>query len=393
MRPPTKAELALINELAKRECAAEEFYVFDAKPANDFLLTSYFYFLGTSSLYNYRSDLEKERLRLGTSHRRDLGIGRWLPGEIAQVSTPAGAKPGCNSMLQAPFYMARGLQIGQYRTDDIAKAIEMGIITDVSIEWSGAKKLECDLCHNDIRDGSTCEHFPGREYDGVLCTFTVQDSHLNACDLVDDGGLPMATLGDSDDVAVLAGDGGFQWQNIKKIPVGKLMSGRLMLSIGKIKQEETVKTFEELCEQYKDQLTAIYMLKADHQQTVDALATANQTLETTKTELAEMKERFGTINAELEDSRPFTEIGKTHMQSLVDEYNRLGTILHGDKWDHETEQQHLDAMTVPDRKKFLEEKLAQMKPEAERLVQRQKLEDEKKNQPYTHLQDPALYKA
>lgn len=227
-RKPTDKELALINQLAKRECSADEFYVFDAKPANDFMLTSYFYYLGTTSLMNFKADLDRERLRLGTSHKRDLNLGRWLPGKLVSVDTPEGARPGKNYQLQAPFYMPKGLTIGQYNTDELARGIETGILTDVSIEWRNGTPI-CDICKNDVRNGEQCPHIPGRLYDGVVCTFTVENAHLGACDLVDDGGLPLATLSDGAGGGWrLSGSGSMQ--TIKELSAKHPMVGVLSLS-------------------------------------------------------------------------------------------------------------------------------------------------------------------
>ncbi len=228
MRSPSPTELSLISQQAKRKCSADEFYVYDAKPANDFMLTSYFYYIGTSSLLNFKADLDRERLRLGTSHKRDLNLGRWLPGKLVSVDTPEGARKGKSYQLQAPFYMPKDLQIGQYDTDHIAKGIETGILTDLSIEWYDGTPI-CDICKNDVRSSEDCPHVPGMFYDGVMATFTVENAHLGACDLVDDGGLPQATLSDGNlDISKMAIG---SMKNLKKPSNDVFMNGRLTLSI------------------------------------------------------------------------------------------------------------------------------------------------------------------
>lgn len=229
MRLPTEKEMILINQQAKRPGKADDFMVFDAKPANDFMLTTYRYYLGTSSLKNFVADLDRERLRLGTSHKRDLNLGRWLPGEIVSVDTPEGARQGRSYQLQAPFYMPKGLTIGQYNTDELAKGIETGILTDISIEWYGGTP-KCDICGEDVRNGEECPHIPGREYDGVMATFTVENAHLGACDLVDDGGLPLATLSDGEGTDWKL-SGPVNMDGIKKLSVDHPMTGLLHQSL------------------------------------------------------------------------------------------------------------------------------------------------------------------
>jgi hypothetical protein len=403
IRNPTEAELQLINALAKRKCAAEEFYVIEANIANDFMLTSYKYHIGTSSLYNYRSELQQERLRMGTSHKRDLPLGRWLPGEVLQVQPPANAKAGKNSVLKAPMYMAKGMKIGMYETDQIAKAYEMGIITDVSIEWNGGKPV-CDICGGDIRSYEECKHIPGRMYDGVMCTFTVEDSHLGACDIVDDGGLPMATLSDTDEEVNLADkDGTIQWENIKKIPLNKLMKGRLMLSLREPtaadKQEEKDMTFAELQVQFKEDIEKTYVLKADYDQMVADLTTAQGELAATKetltakeAELADMTQKHAEAVADLAVSADMTTIGKVYIQSLKDEYNRLGVAVYGDKWDHEAKAELVDKMQLADQEKFLKSETALMLEQNKNLGGRHTTQTEAgKDKPYSHRDNPALY--
>jgi len=224
MRLPTPEEMMLINAQAKSPGKADEFYVFDAKPANNFMLTVYKYYLSASSLHNFKADLDRERLRLGTSHKRDLNLGRWLPGKLVSVQTPEGARKGRSYQLQAPFYMPKAMTIGQYNTDELAKGIETGILTDISIEWYGGTPV-CDVCGDDVR---TCEHIPGQLYDGVMATFTIENAHLGACDLVDDGGLPLATLSDGEGSDWKL-SGPVNMEGIKKLSAKNPMTGLLSL--------------------------------------------------------------------------------------------------------------------------------------------------------------------
>lgn len=408
MRLPTEKELELINQLAKRKCTADEFMVFDAKPANDFMCTVYFYFIGTSSLLNFKADLERERLRLGTSHKRDLNLGRWLPGEIMSVDTPEGARQGKSYQLQAPFYMPKSLTIGKYNTDELAKGIETGILVDLSIEWYGGKPV-CDICGGDIRDYKQCPHIPGREYDGVVCTFTLENAHLRACDLVDDGGLPLATLSDGDG-ADWKLSGPVDMEGIKKLSAQHPMTGRLTLSLADIGNNlteggDTVK-FEDFVKQFSTELAENYVPKADHDKAVGDLQTQLTTVqaETTKakedlvkaqTDLTTLTEKSNGISAELDASKDLKRIGENRLNELREEYHKLGAILHDDKWNTEAENGNLDAMETEKRFEYLTAKIATMKDEVKTKLSKGTgggEPGEKKDQSYSHLDNPALYK-
>ncbi len=408
-RKPTDKELALINQLAKRECSADEFYVFDAKPANDFMLTSYFYYLGTTSIMNFKADLDRERLRLGASHKRDLNFGRWLPGDIASVDTPEGAKKGRSYQLQAPFYMLKGLTVGQYNTDELAKGIETGTLLDLSIEWHGGKPI-CDICGGDIRKYDECEHFPGREYDGVVCTFTVENAHLGACDLVDDGGLPLATLAAGDGDSLKLADPG-SLENIKKLSAEHPMTGRLVFSLSDIGNNLTeggnTVTFEEFVKQFSKELAEHYVPKADHDKAVadlQAQLTTAQT-ETTKVkedlakvqgDLTELTEKSKGISAELDASKDLIRIGDTRLNELREEYHKLGVILYEDKWSKEAEDTSLNALDAPKRLEHLTAKITTMKEEVKTKLAKTDKGDHTsegdRNTQYSHLDNPALYR-
>ena len=403
MRLPNEKELTLINQLAKKECTADEFMVFDAKPANDYMLTAYKYYLGTTSLMNFKADLDRERLRLGTSHKRDLNLGRWLPGEIVSVDTPEGARKGRSYQLQAPFYMPKGLTIGQYNTDELAKGIETGILTDISIEWYGGKPV-CDLCGGDIRIYDECPHIPGREYEEGLCTFTVENAHLGACDLVDDGGLPLATLSDGEGTDWKL-SGPVNMDGIKKLSVDHPMTGRLILSLENNLTGGNKVTFDDFAKQFSKELAEAYVLKADHEKAVGdlhvqveagktELTTAKTDLEKTQGELTALADNFGRINAELDASKDLIRIGENRLNELRVEYHKLGVILHDDKWIEETENENLDAMDSMKRLEYLAAKIATMKDEVKTKLKKGTAPAPAKDDdaPYSHLDNPELYR-
>lgn len=395
IRVPNEAELTLINAQAKKPLTAGDVYVVDAVMANDFMTTCYYYNIGTSSLLNFQKDLQAERLRLGASHERDLNFGRWLPGEIVSVDTPSNALKGKSYQLEAPFYMPKGLTVGKYNTDELAKAIEAGIIADVSIEWEGEQdlRLACNICGNDIRDYEKCEHYPGKEYDGKLCTFSLENAHLSACDLVDDGGLPGASLSSGSEF-LFAGRSDLFANEIKNLSKEGGMNGSLRFSLAD-KGGLTVK-WEDAKKQFEKELIEEYVLKADHENTLAKTLSENEQakgdLEKLQGEHTALTEKFADINDEINSIKSLSDVGKAHLEYLTKEYHRLGVALNDDKWVEEVENNLISGLADDmKRAEYLASKIELMSGSLkERLEKKQ--EQKTDNKEYTHLDDPDLYR-
>lgn len=58
-------------------------------------------------------------------------------------------------------------------TQPVIDAIEGGILREVSVGCAVRKRI-CDICGNSVFDPA-CSHYPGRDYDGVICTVTLDD--------------------------------------------------------------------------------------------------------------------------------------------------------------------------------------------------------------------------
>ncbi len=449
LREPTDVEMVVINKMAKQELKKEQCMIIEGMPANDMMLTSYGYYIGTSSLFNFKTDLEAGQIPMNVMHRRDLALGNWLPGEIARMSpgeliaSPqdlARAKQGKNYVLRSNLYMMKGLSMGNYSTDQLAKAYMGGLLQDVSITWFGRPgecMMPCSICGNDIRDYMKCEHIPLREYDGVLCTYDVEGAHLTNIALVDDGGLPGATLASGEVQVLMAEDGAVDWESIKKLAMNREITGQLAMPGGIIgrapetnrlkgqkRKEESDMDFKGFCVKFEKELSETYVLKANHDKVAQDLTTAQEQLTTVNGELTTVKEQlttaqteltttkekltaketeytnlekqFGDANVELNEKREHAEIGKARLTELQAEYHRLGVVINGDKWIEETKDTQLNAMSITDREKFLSAEIAQMKehPSAKELAgQKTKNgpDNPPKSRPYDHRQNPALY--
>jgi len=234
LRKPNEKELAYINDrIAKKTLTADDVYIFDeVSIANDFMLTSYGYYLGTSSLFNFKNDLEKNKIPVQINHKTDIPLGTWLPGEIRTVTPPEGAKQGKNYELVASLYMPMGLEINGYKTDEIVKAYQTGTLTDVSIAWTDGRPV-CDICGKDYLS-QECSHMVGMEYEGVTCTVTIEDAHLAECSLVWSGALPGAQL--DDEIASI------DWSGIKTSASLTPISGSLTIKMPLLKEDKIMKS-------------------------------------------------------------------------------------------------------------------------------------------------------
>lgn len=411
LRQPTDKELSFINStIAKKKLSANDVYILDSKPANTVMLTCYSYFIGASSLFNFKGDLESGKIPIHVMHMRDVPLGRVLPGEISKM--------GEGYELSAPFYMPKDFSNGRYKTDDLAKAYETGTLDQVSIRWGkgdGAKdnvQLVCGICGNDIRDYNKCEHIPGKEYDGKLCTFTVENAHLKEISLVDKGGLPGATLsGISYEEPEGKGTIGFEnMADIKRLSMNSDLCFTLSMPIngGEINKATSGgynMKFEDFLKQFANDLAALFVKKEDHEKVVTDLKGKETTLSTLTTdheklkkdhetltgEHTELTKKFANVNAELETDKELKAIGTATLEGLSAEYHRLGVALHGEKWDKGAKDTLLNALSITEREKSLKVEIETMKDAISKSLEK-RTESEAQTGAQSHMDNPNLYK-
>jgi len=402
LRPPTDTELDYINaNIAKKKCSALDCYILDnVSLANDFMLTCYGYYLDTDSLVNFVQDLSGV-VPLQINHNPDIPLGRWFNGTLTAVPMPpTDAKPGKRSACSAVLFMPVGLSINGYKTDELVQAYEAGTLTDVSVgqNWSKAT-FTCDICGNDLLGPEACPHIPLSMYDGVMATVTVHNSHLAEGSLVWSGGLPGATLSMSMEELRAKATAG--WDAVKKLGKpgisGSLMS-RLSIPIA-TNREESNMTFKEVQEKFKAELEAEYVSKTEYDRVTNELVAAKELVNTGDTdldakaqELADLTEQFAALNAELEANKSLAPIGEKHVGALTEEYNRLGTILYVEKWDHESKGEYLSKMEPGDRVKYLEGEIALLSAGISKIHEKPEHADEPDDSTYSHKNNPALYR-
>lgn len=192
---PTAGQLDKINALAKRTLSKDEVFAFSTKMVGDALLTERYMKLHKSLLEVYKTDA-----RTGVAFMLDhawaglqkaLVYGRTFDASIKRSD---GAVEGETWALHGDTYIVRGKEKDGISTDAIIADIEDGTLFDVSIGF-GFETAICSICGNNYYDGSKCEHWRGREYEGQLCYIIAKPpGYLMELSGVFDGAYPTAGI-------------------------------------------------------------------------------------------------------------------------------------------------------------------------------------------------------
>lgn len=159
-RAPKSDDMALINAQSLRELKAEEVFAFRIAAADTRVDRDFEHFS--------QSCLEKlAELYVGKTVISDH---RWSSSnQVARVYAALVEMDEAGvSRLVLSCYMLRS-----ETTQPVIDAIEAGIVREVSVGVS-VRRAVCDICGVD-KSAVRCEHRPGREYDGKLCTVELSD--------------------------------------------------------------------------------------------------------------------------------------------------------------------------------------------------------------------------
>lgn len=151
-----------------------------------------------STLRNFARDAAAGVSLLDSHNGRQLGVGYSAGGRYVEESGEGRAL--------GLFYIVPGIRFGGAHsfasTDDYIRAVEAGVVRDVSVGFYGGRWV-CDLCHQPyFGRNTTCQHIAGWEYeveiDGemqrLVCTVAIHDAKLSEVSLVYDGATPGAVI-------------------------------------------------------------------------------------------------------------------------------------------------------------------------------------------------------
>lgn len=156
---PDEGELALINAQALRPLAAEEVFTFRLAACDTSI------------------DRDFERFTAGALEQMaQLYVGRpvlqnhaWDSGsQTARVYAAGVENAGEGKRLVLRCYMPR-----TPGTEETITAIESGILRECSVGLRVGKSV-CSIC-GAVQQEAMCRHYPGKEYDGQLCHFELDE--------------------------------------------------------------------------------------------------------------------------------------------------------------------------------------------------------------------------
>lgn len=153
------ADMTKINAQTLRELTAEEVFTFKLAACGNRIDRDHERF--TDSALSKMAELFVGKTVL-TDHRWSAGT------QTARVYDAAVEEQGDSKRLILYCYMPR-----TEKTAETITAIESGILRECSVGVAMGKSI-CSICGADNHQ-ALCRHIPGREYDGKLCHFDLDD--------------------------------------------------------------------------------------------------------------------------------------------------------------------------------------------------------------------------
>jgi hypothetical protein len=185
VRDATEEEMTLINKLAAKPLTVNDVYVIEPVVSTN-ALDSYDTRMAPSSLTNYVNDGNSGCPGIIGHDRKKLPCARSFKAELVQ-------RDGLDC-VQLYAYMLKGHSVSGESTDEIARGINGGTITDLSISFGGPDYYyRCGICNRSLFD-SECPHVPGVMYDDVRAFAWVEDAHMSEWSFVYDGATPGAVM-------------------------------------------------------------------------------------------------------------------------------------------------------------------------------------------------------
>jgi len=199
---PSDDELDIINRRSPKTLTRGDIYVADARPS-DTSLDSYFTHMDPgTTLANFAEDAAAGVPILNNHGSTrgmfagDLPIGRSITGQVIHdtLVTPRGYHIKASKTKPAfasSFYLPRGLTTSTTSNDDIIRAIESAVLTDLSVTFGDAPGrvrgagywYKCDECGEDLMRSRECTHFPGM----MVTTNEGKDKHRATATVMDAG--------------------------------------------------------------------------------------------------------------------------------------------------------------------------------------------------------------
>lgn len=144
--------------------------------------------MSSSTIDNFVKDCGN-RVQLLDSHASDLNR---VLGYSVSAQRSGDVASGVFAMLRDVETTPAELQNNEH-----IRRIEKGLYSGLSVGFYGGREI-CDICSRGVwewsEDGDNCSHWPGREYDGVRMTYTIDNARLAEVSIVASPANPNAQI-------------------------------------------------------------------------------------------------------------------------------------------------------------------------------------------------------
>lgn len=179
--------MKLINMQSLNTLNAEEIYTFQGIASHDRMDSHFTRMDPKSTLKNYAADL-KEGIPLLEWHDTSRNpYGRSFNSELA--------KEDDSTFVRGHWYVLRDLVVNGNNTNQTIRAIESGIVKDMSVGFGGQNAwFKCGVCNRNLFDWN-CEHIPGMQNESGERDFAwIMDANLREVSTVYKGSAPGAYI-------------------------------------------------------------------------------------------------------------------------------------------------------------------------------------------------------
>ena len=279
-----------------------------------------------TTLPNFVKDAKSELGVALTDHHayRSFGYGR---SQDAQLTDK-------NEVL-IDFFILKNMEYEggrrEFRTSEkLIRAIEHGLVNQVSVEFYGAREI-CNICKLPIRRYSwyddwepqredRCSHKMGKEYkvDGkeVRATYTVYDARLKAVSLVEFGSNRKTAIDTKREVAEA-----LQWVFTEK--PGPALAGAFNDGLRNY-MEEHLMTDQEWIARLRDALGVTSIRSTDE---------PDEVVEKLETEVTNLRQQVEDERDKVADLQADADDGKAYREARIAEAIKQGNRAHGDAFD------------------------------------------------------------
>jgi len=192
---PSDDDLQIINSRALKPLTKNDVFVVQTETSNS-LRDSYFTTMDPeTTLPNFVDDFKEGRSLMNSHRTEELPLGTSFDAALEQRGREGDSNDPARTAAVVKSYILRGININGVPTDDLVRAIEAGVVRDVSVHFDDEAEYRCTICGGDMYEReSSCIHMPGLTYGGKRAEALIVDGHALEHSLCFDGATPRAMI-------------------------------------------------------------------------------------------------------------------------------------------------------------------------------------------------------